>query len=154
MRILKAALHSQRFERAGGETKWEQAPLIKSSDQSDRKRPSFGRFGRRDKFNSHQGRLRSLPKESILVPVQLPGALKTLDMEISLNRFCVVQENTKPEVLKNRPSLRDQCIKTEGFIFSCTMRGQFEFCYLIGSNFDSYHLVEHILLLSSCLSLL
>ena len=32
------------------------------------------------------------------------------------NRFCVVQESITP--VKNRPSLRCLCIKTECFIFS------------------------------------
>ena len=41
--------------------------MIKFSNQSDRKRPIFGRFGSRKKSNSHRGFLRSLPKESILV---------------------------------------------------------------------------------------
>ena len=36
------------------------------------------------------------------------------------NRFCVVQENIKPEDFKYRPSLRYRCIETKGFIFSCT----------------------------------
>ena len=57
---VKAALHSQRFERAGAATKKEHAQLIKFSDQSNRKRPIFGRFGSRNKFNSHRGRLRAL----------------------------------------------------------------------------------------------
>ena len=35
------------------------------------------------------------------------------------NRFCVVQENIKPEVLKGQTEV-GLCIKTEGFIFSCT----------------------------------
>ena len=38
------------------------------------------------------------------------------------NRFCVEQENIKPEVLRV-PSLLGLCIKTEGFyifLFSCT----------------------------------
>ena len=41
----------------------------KFSYQSDRKRLIFGHFGRRNKFNSHLGRMRSLPKKSILVTV-------------------------------------------------------------------------------------
>ena len=55
------------------------------------------------------------------------------------NRFCVVQENIKSEILNYKPSLRGLCIKTESFIFKT---GQYEFHYLTASKFDSYHLVN------------
>ena len=64
--FLKAALHIQRVKRVGAATKKEHAQLMNFSGQSDRKRPIFGRFGSRNKFNSHRGRLRALPRESIL----------------------------------------------------------------------------------------
>ena len=41
-------------------------------------------------------------------------------MHAHTNRFCVVQENIKPEVLKVQTELARSVHKTDGFVFSCT----------------------------------
>ena len=129
--------------------------LIKFSDQSNRKRPIFGRFGSRNKFNSHRGRLRSLPKESILVaaPARSKRWIWRTAFMYILNGFVFYRKYTA-RGLKRTGQTCEVCVSRPRVLYFPVVRQSLLARVLLPDSFYPYHVVKRILLLSGRLSLL